>query len=466
MLPELIVSLGLAGYITISLITLFGDPRQRWRDLVQRQRTRAWRAAAKILGLKDLEPTPSSLAGRSGARRVCFEYAHAGNVRGTWIVVAGNSGITLRPETAESKAWKTLGHSEIQIGDPVFDDEFYLERGRPEMLRAVLDVDTRNALRELFRAPLQLPQGLGSLTVVVRIVMGDLQVRLSDAEYVGRSARLAEAVRAVLKVATRLDPPPDVATRIAENTRTEPEWRVRLENVSLLAERFPHTAATREALEAARGDARPEVRLAAALASGEDGPATLLEIASLWSWDEPCVARTFAFLEKHISPQNAEEILGHALRSRQLRTIRACLRSLGQAGGPTAIKALARVLVTEGGEVAAAAAEALGASGDPAAEAPLLEALASDTVDVRAVAAAALGRVGSAAAVLPLKELGARGDASERRAARQAIAEIKSRVHGASPGQLSLAEGDAGGLSLVGDDPAGRMSLAEEGEAK
>jgi HEAT repeat protein len=462
MLKDLTVEvLYVAAYVTFMILG---------GSLGQRPRALAWRAAARILGLTDLsEPMPSSLAGWSGSRQVCFEYRGEEELQGTWLVVAGDSGITLRPETRESKAWKARGNSEIQIGDPAFDDEFYIEGGRTEMLRAVLDVETRAALRKLFKSPLQLPRGLGALTVVVRIVKGDLQVQLRDAEYFGRPARLAEAVRALLKVAARLDQPPDLAARIAENTRREPEWRVRLENVSLLAERFPHHPATGETLEAARGDARPEVRLAAALALGEDGPATLLEIASLRSWDEPCVARTFAFLEKHLSPENAEEILGHALRSRQLRTIRACLRSLAQAGGPRAIKALVKVLVVEGGELAAAAAEALGASGQPAAEAPLLEALARGrSVDVHVAAATALGQVGSAAAVLSLKDLGARGNAttSERRAARQAIAEIQSRLYGATPGQLSLAEGDAGALSLAGDDPAGRVSLAEGDEAK
>jgi HEAT repeat protein len=463
MLPELLIVLVPVTWVTIDL--LFGSRLQRWRySLGQRSRARAWRAAAGILGLKDLsEPKPFALAGWSGARQVCFEYRE-GNLQGmevlsqpttgTWLVVTGDSGITLRPETGESKASKALEISEIQIGDPAFDDEIYLEGGRTEVLRAVLDVETRAALRELFKR------------VAVRILNGELQVQLRDAEYVGRPARLVEAVIALLRVAARLDRPPDVAARIAQNTRREPEWRVRLENVSLLADKFPHHVATRKALGAARGDARQEVRLAAALALGEDGPATLLEIASLRSGDEACVARTIAFLVKHLSPENAEEILDHALRSRQLKTIRACLRALGQAGGPRAIKALAKVLVVEGGEVAAAAAEALGASGQPAAEAPLLEALARDSVDVRVAAATALGQVGSAAAVLPLKELGARGDASERRAARQAIAEIQYRAHGASPGQLSLAEGDAGALSLAGDDPAGRVSLAEEEEAK
>jgi hypothetical protein len=81
---------------------------------------------------------------------------------------------------------------------------------------------------------------------------------------------------------------------------------------------------------------------------------------------------------------------------------------------------------------------------------------------VRVAITEALGRVGSATAVLPLHELTERPGmtAPERRAARQALAEIRSRLHGASPGQLSLAEGEAGDLSLA-NDGAGHVSLAD-----
>jgi hypothetical protein len=75
--------------------------------------------------------------------------------------------------------------------------------------------------------------------------------------------------------------------------------------------------------------------------------------------------------------------------------------------------------------------------------------------------------------VLPLKETAERfeSDPDLSRATRQAIAEIQSRLPGASPGQLSLAgaevgqlslaQGDAGQLSLV-NDPGGQLSLQPE----
>jgi len=80
---------------------------------------------------------------------------------------------------------------------------------------------------------------------------------------------------------------------------------------------------------------------------------------------------------------------------------------------------------------------------------------------VKLAAAVALGRSGSAAAVASLRQIEtASPDAAHRRAARQAIAEIQERLTGASPGQLSLAEGESGQLSLS-EDAVGRVSLPE-----
>jgi len=44
---------------------------------------------------------------------------------------------------------------------------------------------------------------------------------------------------------------------------------------------------------------------------------------------------------------------------------------------------------------------------------------------------------------------------------RQSIAEIQARLAGASPGQLSMSDGDAGQLSLA-SDAAGQLSLSPE----
>jgi HEAT repeat protein len=116
----------------------------------------------------------------------------------------------------------------------------------------------------------------------------------------------------------------------------------------------------------------------------------------------------------------------------------------------------------ERGELAEAAAAALGASGSVSAERPLIAALAHPIDFVRTAAARSLGRAGSIAAVLPLREAeeGHPRDADLRRIAREAVAAIQARCGAASPGQLTLAEGEPGRLSLV-EGEEGRLSLAE-----
>jgi len=130
-------------------------------------------------------------------------------------------------------------------------------------------------------------------------------------------------------------------------------------------------------------------------------------------------------------------------------------------------------MAREKGELAVAAAQALGTTGDTAAEPPLIKALQHKTAEVQVAAANGLGWLGSAAAVLPLEETakGFSRDPELVRATRQAIAEIQSRLPGASPGQLSLAGAESGQLSLATEsgefslapaDPAGQLSLPPE----
>ena len=72
--------------------------------------------------------------------------------------------------------------------------------------------------------------------------------------------------------------------------------------------------------------------------------------------------------------------------------------------------------------------------------------------------------MGGAAAVAPLRTMAARFpfDLGLRRASRQAIAAIQSRLTGATPGQLSLADGGSGQLSLAEESADGRVSIADE----
>jgi HEAT repeat protein len=178
--------------------------------------------------------------------------------------------------------------------------------------------------------------------------------------------------------------------------------------------------------------------------------------------DDASSAQAVAHLGRDLPFDRTRALLTQALRRRHLQTARACLEALGLSGDEGAVDALARVLAVEHGELAAAAALALGATASPAAEPPLLEALRRrERVDLQIAAAQALGRAGTAAAVLPLKEAAEEGGTWElRRVARQAIAEIQSRLQGASPGQLSLAGADVGQLSLAHAE-AGQLSLAQ-----
>ena len=146
------------------------------------------------------------------------------------------------------------------------------------------------------------------------------------------------------------------------------------------------------------------------------------------------------------------------------------MKVLGYSGVAAAVDVLTDVMAQEQGGLAVAAAQALEILRYPAAEPALILALQREQVDLRIAAAYALGRIGSVEAVLPLKETAERSwlDLELRRAARQAIAEIQSRLQGASPGQLSLAATEAGQLSLaqaetgqlsLADDAAGQLSL-------
>jgi HEAT repeat protein len=259
-----------------------------------------------------------------------------------------------------------------------------------------------------------------------------------------------------------MDRPADLLGRIAANMRSEPEWRVRMQDLRLLAEGYRGQPAMREALLRACEDPHHELRLRAAEALGEDGREALLRMATDPA-GEAYAARALLALGEHLPRERGLEILGSALKSRHVETARACLEALGRVGSAAVVAPLAKVLAVERGELAVAAARALGACRAAEAEAPLLRTLARQAGELGAAVAEALGEVGSAAAVLPLQEAAAREGADEgvRRAAREAVARIQSRLQGATPGQLSLSEGEAGQLSLAAEDPAGRVSVVE-----
>jgi HEAT repeat protein len=331
---------------------------------------------------------------------------------------------------------------EIEIGDESFDRTFFIE-GALQRVLALLDGETRRLMLRL------------SIEGKVEIYLGELRAEMAN-------EKVPSVLPLLLDIGQRFAQPMDVPRRLAENARQDPMARVRLQNLLLLIREYPEEPATAEALRTACSDPSPEVRLRAAKELGDGGRDVLLELAESLA-DDTVSAEAVSILGQELPFERARAILDRARSVRHVQTARACLEALGGSGAADAVGALAKVMEVEVGVLAAAAAEALGATGSPAAEPSLILALQRELADLRVAAASALGRVGSAAAVLPLKEAAERSwlDLELRRATQQAIAEIHSRLSGASPGQLSLAGAGAGQLSLA-QDGTGQLSLATD----
>ena len=417
--------------------------------------------AAAACGLTHVEtggwPRRRTLEGRSGPLRVRLEERTTGGEDEakqytTRILVDRVQGlvpITLRRER-RGFLQRDLSSREIEIGDKGFDDDFHVT-GPHVFVRALLDDRTRRLLRALL-IEIDLEVDRGGLG-------GDLRVTTA---WPLHEWALARILGVMLEVARRLERPPDVARRLADNARLDPVPEVRLQNLLTLIRDYPERPATDEALLTACADTSDWIRVRAATALGARGRKTLLEVAMRDPPDDAAAAQAVTVLGEELSPEQVRDILGRALRTRQEGTARACLLALARHNDHDAVASIARVMSLEKGALAIAAADALAATGGAAAEAPLLAALGREVGDLRVAIARALGRVGSAAAVAPLKEAEARArDADFSRAARQAVAEIQARLPGASPGQLSLASGEAGQLSLT-EDERGRLSLKQD----
>jgi hypothetical protein len=437
-----------------------------------RRRTFAtWRSVAEEVGVHGIDEVSLKrgnlrLEGRIRHCAVRIErILHSKHASSTDVVVRGNSGMTLRPE--ERYARSKEREREIELGDEAFDAAVEIH-GAPDRVRALLDVETRVAVRRMLLGLVDGPTGQPVPTAAaIALLAGELVAQFPDQPTPPAPWQLKQALQALLDLSERFQRPSNVAERLARTLEVEPHWRVRLRGLELLATSYPKDPATRAAARHALADALPEIRLEAAIALGDDGVPALLEIARLEGVEDATAARAIDALGDRFPAESRESALHQALRLRRLHTADACIQALGRGGGAAAVRRLAKVLAVETGPLAVAAAKALGTAGagSQEAESALLSALAKDLPDLVVPAVEALGHVGSARAVLPIQEAAARyGSHTEvRRAARQAVAEIQARLPGATPGQLSIAEAEAGALSLADDDPRGRVSLPGAG---
>jgi HEAT repeat protein len=388
------------------------------------------------------------------ARAGPLEVRIAGSIHnkgGTQVVVVipgppGFNGLRLRSEHV-----KPPGAREIEVGDKSFDGTFFVE-GPMRLVFTLLDEEARRLLISANDAGARHAKPL-------EIVGGELRLETVEKQ-------LSTGLPILLDIGHRFALPVDVAWRLAENATVDPEAGVRLMNLLLLVREFPGEPETLDVLRSACSDPSLEIRLRAAKELGAEGRGVLVELAEN-PLDDDLSARAVSILGRELPFERAKAILDNSLRRRRLQTARACLEALGGSGDAAALDVLAKVMAREQSELATVAAQALGTAGGSAAEGPLILALQREQAGLRVAAANALGRVGSPPAVLPLKEAAERfpRDPELSRATRQAIAEIQSRLPGASPGQLSLAGAEAGQLSLAQAN-TGQLSLAQADEGQ
>lgn len=309
------VVLPLAGVVSVTGIVAL-----LVRQLLRVGRTR------RILALLPEEVTFHT----AGAdRREHAELDRPGSDRGLWIT----AGASPRPTTWTDEA----------SGDRTFDAEVHVSAA-PARLRALLDADTRGAIRALLRAGGSVEGGV----VHVGIPSDD-------------PAAVAWRVATLRSVADRIHAmrPDELPERIATIAREDPIGEVRW----LAFEAYAASGADAGPLAVALlADEDPQVR---ARVAPHAGPAGIAVLAELRAHDSACV------------------------RALALR---------GTAALPGAV-AMLRDHVGDG----VAVAEALGLTADSAAETRLIDLLWSEEPEARDAACKALGQVGTVAAVEALR---------------------------------------------------------------
>lgn len=401
-------------------------------------RIRSWQRAVAHSGLTEAATQDklfgSAVTARDGDLEVRLEAYHRGkHQHGTRLTIRPLSrrfgALTIRAEglgTAFEK--RLMGAREIELGDHVFDRDCFVQ-GPKALAMATLTSEVRRNLARLLRGPVLTAHGR-ELSPRVSLEDGVLQVELRDNLF-SAADDLPDVLDLALGVARGLRPPDDLGARLAENLRDEKDPDVRIRLVETLAREFPSHPKTAAALLAACSDESDEVRLRAAVVTPVEGRRTLIALASSDTTDDGLRARAVAALGGQVPVELAEATLRRALEAPAPETARACLDVL---------QALRR----------------------HESEPLLQRALEATDDSVRQAAARALRTCGSVASVARLLEIARDGKTSElRQAARLAVGDIQSRLPGAAPGQLALAEGTAGGLSLVDATPVGELSLAD-----
>jgi hypothetical protein len=351
-------------------------------------------------------------------------------------------------------AWRTANRGSGGIGDPEFDGlvEF---SGPPDVVLALLDAETRAAVRNLLYGSVRITRFL--------IEQGELTAHVPTMGFARAHPGLGQVAQSLGALSRHFETPRDVVSRLAHNVERDPQPGVRLANLDALIAEHGQDPRTRSVLRTAFQDSDQRVRLRAGLTAGVEGHPVLVALALDPGTEDDHAAQAVEGLG-HALPldQIAPLVRAAALATHTGRaaTTRALIALLGRRPEDDAFRWLQELTRTADDSFGPQVVEALTAGPRPGAEAVLIQLLEDWRTDRPLFvesAARRLGAIGTAAAVLPLKEAAARHGRTVASAARQAIAEIQERLAG-TPGELSLSAEEDGRISMA-EDASGRVSL-------
>lgn len=436
----------LAGLSSLSLLGVWSAARREKR---RELRLEAMGEIALAVDLVDVVLEEAAVSGKHGGLRVRIETSWVARVRPVGrIVIDGLArGFAIQRDGLLARVEQARGAPRVETGDEAFDEAIHV-RGVPATARALLDAETR---AQVIAAVCGRPLGRDA---IVSVADGALTGELGG-EWSEDAGQLAVGVRVLLALALRLRETDTELERLAQVARVDRVRRVRVLALEALVDAAPGHAVTETALRRGCVDRDPEVRFRAALlADGNAGRQALHALAADHAVPDELSAAAVEELGASLSSDVLRDIIASAPRGRP-KTDLAAVRALAK-GGPGVAAAIVAAFPRFEDDAAATAAGVLQAIAARDAEDALLAAAARPGPAVRVAVARALGALGSVRAVPVLRELEGDGGAVLR-AAREAVVAIQSRLHGASSGQVALADGGAGELSLA--DADGRVSL-------
>jgi hypothetical protein len=445
-----VVLAGMGAVIGWAIQASFTNTRERAR-MEARSRVAAACGLTRIGRLHDW-----SVAGVHGALRIRMETAREARQASMRVVIDGIvRNVQIVPAGRGGTADLVFGDRDVEVGDPFFDAELLLQ-GPAAAVRGLFSAFARERARSVF-----------AMDARVRIGGGTLTAEFADPAQVPAPAEWQ--LKELLALAHSLEPGATDVARLAEIGLRDPQPAVRAMALETLAKEAPESPRTRDVLRQAMRDASPAIRLQAARATGDEGRPTLHALAADPTIDDGTSAGAVVALGGYLTFARATPLLDRAVVDGRAQTACALLKVMGR-GGLAEAQVIASVLARVNGTdaagepsanaaIAQAALESLLDTRVPLAEGPFLAALASPSPEIVLAATRGLERVGTVRAVPSLRDVEARGG-DLARGARMAIGAIKSRLTGATPGQVSLASG-TGELSVV-ESPDGRVTLGDE----